>query len=156
MQRENIERAYRQGTDLTREGPQASYRTLLVGLHENHLEAVLSSNECDLIIRPLGLWTAQELIDVSWRPHPLACFLWALSLLDELPPYDRPINEEVVVRMAVGEPSCEFIARRLAYAFLIATVARPAPMRMEPPTRFTAFNRAGRVIARQARPASQA
>jgi hypothetical protein len=48
----------------------------------------LSGGERALIAKPLAEWTQQELTNASWRNESLGVLLWALSALDEMPPYD--------------------------------------------------------------------
>lgn len=113
LTREIMERAYRFGDPPTdREAAPARHMNMLARLREQGIEAALSPNERDLIFRPLGLWTEREGIDVSWRYESLGCLLWALSLLDEVPPYDVPFDEQRGLETTVKQMRAqEFIAR---------------------------------------------
>jgi hypothetical protein len=47
--------------------------------------------------KPPGSWSKQEIINASWRTESLGILLWALSLIDTVPPYDREFNQEWVL-----------------------------------------------------------
>jgi hypothetical protein len=53
------------------------------------LVRTLSNVERGLVEKSLADWTQREMIDASWRQESIGILLWALSILDELPPYDR-------------------------------------------------------------------
>jgi len=55
----------------------------------------LSPVERGWFATPLGEWEQQQVLDGSWRKESLGVLLWALSVLDRLPPYDREFPEDV-------------------------------------------------------------
>ncbi|HET6171559.1 MAG TPA: DUF4272 domain-containing protein [Gaiellales bacterium] len=57
-------------------------------LRRETLADSLSSRERALVAKPLADWTEQESIDVEWRSESLGVLLWALSAVEEMPPYD--------------------------------------------------------------------
>jgi Domain of unknown function (DUF4272) len=52
------------------------------------LADALSSRERALIAKPVTEWTPRESTDATWRNESLGVLLWALSALDDMPPYD--------------------------------------------------------------------
>ncbi len=71
-----------------------------------------SSVECELFRRKPGSWTTQELINAHWRGEALSMLLWALGVLEAVPPYDVHFNEAEVLRLVgVYGPVNHFIAR---------------------------------------------
>jgi hypothetical protein len=79
-----------------REEAADGHRWSLRKLKEERFGAELSANERDLMVRPLGLWTRQEMADVTWKTESLGCLLWALSFLPEMPGFDQPFHPEEV------------------------------------------------------------
>jgi hypothetical protein len=71
------------------ETPAAQY---LVESHRwlirENLANALSGHERALIAKPLSEWTPRELADASRRNESMGVLLWALSALDDVPPYD--------------------------------------------------------------------
>lgn len=49
----------------------------------------LSPDERQYVTTPIHRLTAQQRIDASWRLEAVQVLMWALKLLDELPPYDQ-------------------------------------------------------------------
>lgn len=58
-----------------------------------HLHDRLSAREAELLGRPIGSWEHQDLVDTSWRVESIGVMLWALSLLDRVPPWDTPFDQ---------------------------------------------------------------
>jgi hypothetical protein len=54
--------------------------------------------ESQLLARPPAAWSEQEVIDATWRGEALGTLLWAATLLDELPSYDRPFDHVSIAR----------------------------------------------------------
>lgn len=54
-------------------------------------------------------WAEQELVDALWRAEAVVCLLWALGLIQELPPYDAPAEADLLERVP---PPAEFDAFR--------------------------------------------
>ena len=55
----------------------------------------LSPIEREWFATPLGEWEQQQVLDGTWRKESLGVLLWALSVLDALPPYDTEFPEKV-------------------------------------------------------------
>ena len=62
-----------------------------------------STREREAFRRPIDAWTDRDLIDASWRTESLGVLLWALSVYDELPPYDAQF-EDVPENVPLLEP----------------------------------------------------
>ena len=57
-------------------------------LRRENLADSLSARERALVAKPLEEWSEQEAIDVGWGNESAGVFLWAISAVDGLPPYD--------------------------------------------------------------------
>jgi hypothetical protein len=57
-------------------------------LRRETLADALSTRERALIAKPLADWDEQESRDAGWRSESAGVLLWALSLSDDMPPYD--------------------------------------------------------------------
>lgn len=51
----------------------------------NKISDYLSSRERELLNKPWGSWTNQEIINTSWRNQALGVLLWSLSYYEEIP-----------------------------------------------------------------------
>jgi Domain of unknown function (DUF4272) len=70
-------------------GPAAEYLTESHRwLIRENLAHALSGSERKLLAKPLADWTGDELIGANWRSESMGVLLWALSALDDMPPYD--------------------------------------------------------------------
>jgi hypothetical protein len=70
----------------------------------------LSEHEKELFARPAGEWTRQEIINAGWRTEGLGCLLWALSLLEEIPPYDVKFNMQLLLdETGIGQNTRAFL-----------------------------------------------
>jgi hypothetical protein len=58
----------------------------------------LSPQEMELLARTADAWSDQEVFDATWRGEALGTLLWALDLVPELPPYDRPFDHVGLAR----------------------------------------------------------
>ncbi|MDI6784414.1 MAG: DUF4272 domain-containing protein, partial [bacterium] len=58
-------------------------------LKDEGLEPFLSKEEKRLFSKPFGSWERQELIDAFWRTESVSVLLWALSIFDTFPSYDK-------------------------------------------------------------------
>jgi hypothetical protein len=70
----------------------------------------LSSSERTLIAKPLAEWTQQELTNASLRNESLGVLLWALSALEEIPPYDAGF-ERLPALVPLLAPTSDFRER---------------------------------------------
>jgi hypothetical protein len=57
-------------------------------LRRENLADSLSARERALVAKPLEEWTEQESIEVGWGDESAGVLLWAISAVDDLPPYD--------------------------------------------------------------------
>lgn len=57
-----------------------------------------TENEAELLSRSAEAWSEREVIDATWRGEALGTLRWALTLVDELPPYDRPFDHLAIAR----------------------------------------------------------
>lgn len=78
-------------------------------LEDEGLASNVSAQERAFLARPPDEIGDDVLVQISWRTESGGVLLWALSYLDELPPYDRQIEGggEYVPR---GAPTASFIA----------------------------------------------
>jgi hypothetical protein len=58
-------------------------------LIREQLTAALSIQERALLAKAVTDWTERDALSASWRSEALGVLLWALSALDEIPPYDE-------------------------------------------------------------------
>jgi len=58
-------------------------------LIREQLTAALSIQERALLAKAVTDWTERDALGASWRSEALGVLLWALSALDEMPPYDE-------------------------------------------------------------------
>ncbi len=72
-----------------------------------------SNEEKQLFSKEIGTWTRRDLINASWRAESLGIFLWALSLITQIPKYDEKFNKaEILKNSRLLKPSNR-IARRI-------------------------------------------
>jgi len=76
------------------------------------LSAHLSTAEQTVFAKPLGRWNQQEVLDGSWRKESLGILLWALSQIDDLPPYDQEFPDDIhLEHLGWLRPLSEFMSR---------------------------------------------
>ncbi len=63
-------------------------KTLLEWTKNNQLDKRLSRKERDLLYKPLGKLSQQDLVNISWREEALSTLLWAINKIPQIPPYD--------------------------------------------------------------------
>jgi len=61
----------------------------------------LEPEEAELLTVPAGKLPPQEVLNAVWRVEGLAILAWALGLVADLPPYDRPVEVDALLP-AVG------------------------------------------------------
>ena len=71
-----------------REEAEAFDAELRAWLSEQNLTADLERSERVFFEKPLDGLDEQDVINASWRTESVGVLLWALSVLDDLPPYD--------------------------------------------------------------------
>lgn len=62
------------------------------------LIASQSTREKPVVCKALGSWTREELVEAGWRANSLGVILWALSLFDELPPWDTQFTPQETIK----------------------------------------------------------
>ena len=67
-----------------------------------------SPRERELLARPPGAWSAEELDEMSWQREALAALLWALGSLRHLPEDASPIPAAALPELPVGRPTAPF------------------------------------------------
>ena len=73
-------------------------------------DAHLSEKEKSLFNSPAGTWGVSDIEDARARKEGLAVILWALSLVDEIPPYDEEWDPEMLgEKLEAGMPAPEFL-----------------------------------------------
>jgi hypothetical protein len=76
------------------------------------LTSHLSEREKALFAKPLGAWTRQEIIDVSWRGESLGVLLWSLSLRPRLLGYDTQFSQDDIIKpLGLMMPVDNFLKR---------------------------------------------
>ncbi len=73
-------------------------RQLLRWLEEERLYDRLTDAEKRLLEKPLGSWSARNLMHVSWRSETLGILLWSLRHFNLIPHYDTPFEQDEVLR----------------------------------------------------------
>jgi hypothetical protein len=99
---------------LEQHGPDADGRGFADGINEwlatSGLEGDLSQKEQSLLQLPAGSWGRQEVIDALWRTEAHGVLLWALSVIDDMPPYDEPFRP-MFEESGVMRPPDAFLSR---------------------------------------------
>jgi hypothetical protein len=71
-----------------------------------------SDEEKRLFSISVGQWEHQDIINVSWRTQSLAVLLWALSVIDAIPPYDEEIDDKPILKkIELFKPSADFFVK---------------------------------------------
>jgi hypothetical protein len=68
-------------------------------LRRNGLWVAMEEGERDFIETGPTEVSKQALVDVAWLAESVACLLWALGYVSELPPYDQEANVEIMKRL---------------------------------------------------------
>ena len=69
----------------------------------------LSDGERTLLLQPLEEWSDEQRIGAAGRAESLGVLLWALSVLEEMPPWDEPFDS--VEEAPLGETVDELLER---------------------------------------------
>ena len=80
-------------------------------LRRENLADSLSARERTLVAKPLEEWSEQEAIEVGWGNEPAAVLLWAISIVDAIPPYDARF-ESLPSLVPLLAPTADFRAGR--------------------------------------------
>lgn len=72
---------------------------LMEQLHRSGLWKLMENNEHEFMGATSSDVTRQALINVSWSIESIACFLWALGYIPELPPYDQQTESGISNRL---------------------------------------------------------
>src|SRR5436309_1396836 len=77
-----------------------------------NVSAFLSPKEKDLLGKPAGFWSLQEIVNSSWRAEALGVILWALQQINNVPPYDTQfLAPDVLKRLPMGREPAEFVGK---------------------------------------------
>lgn len=71
---------------------------------EHGVADALSTDERILLEKPVGSWSAQDCVNASWRAESLGLMLWALSLIDAIPSYDKEFNVVELNKIILNGP----------------------------------------------------
>lgn len=82
---------------------------LIEWVEEDGVEPGLSAGERTLLESPLGEWSDAQRLAAGGRAESLGVLLWALSLVEELPPWDAPFD--AVEAVPLGETAEELAER---------------------------------------------
>jgi hypothetical protein len=81
-------------------------------LKEESLWKELSRRERELLTRPLGSWSPQEIADGQWRKEALCALVWALGRLRPLPRFDEPADaKELLDAIEFMKPADALVLR---------------------------------------------
>ena len=58
----------------------------------------LTPAELELLASPAALWPEQDVVDATWRGEALGALFWALGVVRDLLPYDRPFDHAAIAR----------------------------------------------------------
>ena len=58
----------------------------------------LTPAELELLASPAAVWPEQDVVDATWRGEALGTLVWALGVVRDLPPYDRPFDHAALAR----------------------------------------------------------
>lgn len=91
---------------------QARHAMLRRWLHQENIIDHLTPSECHALEMPLGTWSAQMIIDTSWRVEALGMLLWALGAVESVPPYDTQFEpEDVLPPLDIPQPIIDVLWR---------------------------------------------
>ena len=65
-------------------------------MQKEGIDAALSDAERELLARPLGDWSDDNIFECVWRSEALVALLWALGKLPDMPPYGRRVDEALL------------------------------------------------------------
>lgn len=81
-------------------------------LVDENLAQHLTSAERNLLNKALASWSDRMIISTSWRVESLGVMLWALQVLDKVPPFDTQFEpENVLYPLDVLTPTIDFVWR---------------------------------------------
>lgn len=88
----------------------AMNENLLDWVVEEGLSPHLTFAENRLLYAPLGEWSSRWLMHTSWRAETLGMLLWSLRVLDDIPPYDVPFEQEdILAPLDIFTPTIDFV-----------------------------------------------
>lgn len=80
-------------------------------LKSEGLWELLSHKENAWLTLPTGKWPRQALTDAGWRAEALGTIFWALKLTEEIPPYDKQLDQKSFVNtFELPTPAQPFIS----------------------------------------------
>lgn len=85
---------------------------LNIWLADEGLISSQSTLEKPLVSKALGSWSRQENIDVAWRANSLGVILWALSIFEEMPLWDKQFTpQETIKPLNLFAPTKTFLEK---------------------------------------------
>lgn len=72
------------------------HRELTGWMKKEQIREALSAAERELLDRPLGEWTNDDIFECVWRSEALTALLWALGMLDWMPAQGKRVDEAVI------------------------------------------------------------
>jgi len=69
---------------------------LTAWMEKEGIDVALSPGERELLDRPLGGWSDDEVFECVWRSEALTALLWALGMLGAMPAYGKRVEEAVI------------------------------------------------------------
>lgn len=81
-------------------------------LEQYNVSPFLSPKEKELLGKPVGSWSLQEIVNSSWRAEALGVILWALQQINNVPSYDTQfLAPDVLKRLPMGRQPAEFVGK---------------------------------------------
>jgi hypothetical protein len=112
LAREGLEESIRLKTLSRGESPSELAQRLNSWLAKEGISTYFSPREKDLVGRPLGSWTMEEIVTTSWRSEALGVVLWTLSSIERLPPYDTQFSKpQILASVGLGASAKGFAAK---------------------------------------------
>lgn len=113
VQRARLEDAFGAAPDEpARTPPRTAVEELYAWCVREDVDHHLTPAESALFIRSLGTWPVADLIETGWRAETLGTLLWALGIVDRLPPPDRTFPRDFLLdRAGLLRPAHELAAR---------------------------------------------
>ena len=81
-------------------------------LAKYNVSAFLSPKEKDLLGKPVGSWSLQDVVNSSWRAECLGVVLWALGRTNNIPSYDTQFSApDILKHIPMGRQPDEFVGK---------------------------------------------
>lgn len=81
-------------------------------IDDEQLAHYLTLGEAAWLDSPLGSWSYETILDMTWRVESVGVLLWALNIIDELPPFDTQFDPlDALAPLDLITPTIDFIWR---------------------------------------------